>query len=181
MNNNKGNMIVAGNNSAKGNFSSRSCSEKLPGQGRRTSAQTWPAANSIEDELARLRAASAEVHRIRLSAQRELQQVKQLRTEAERYRQQTETKARSDAQLLILQTRLAARKEIAELKRKISEEIQKVLADINMIRTIIAQDEGEAQRKFAVAAKIRALSLTFQKEARERSEGEEEAIGVSKV
>ena len=172
---------MAGNNSAKGNFSSRSCSEKLPGQGRRTSAQTWPAANSIEDELARLRAASAEVHRIRLSAQRELQQVKQLRTEAERYRQQTETKARSDAQLLILQTRLAARKELEELKRRVNEEIQKVVSDIDILRNIIAQDEVEALRKLAMAAKIRDLAPVFRKEVVKKLQGEEEAIGVSKV
>jgi hypothetical protein len=109
--------------------------------------------------------------------QRELGIARQIRTEAERYQRETETKARSQAQILILQARLATKKEIAELKRNIKEEIQRALTDIRMIR-ITAQEELGAQRKFTDAARIRALSLAVQQEAGERSASEEETIGV---
>ena len=133
------------------------------------------ATSSIEDELARLRAAAVAVQQIRLSAQRELELVKQTRTEAQRYQQETETKARSQAQQLILRARLAARlttrQEIEELIRKETEglihkasaEIQKMLADIRAIR-IMAQEELAAQKKFTDAARIYSLSLTPQEE-----------------
>ncbi len=118
------------------------------------------------NEKARLRASLAEVQRIRLSAKRELDLARKVRIEAEKYQQDTEIKARSQAQLLILQARMATQKEIAGLKQKTSEEIQKVLADIRMIR-ITAQEELETQRKFTNAARIKALSLKLQEEERE--------------
>lgn len=132
--------------------------------------------NLAEDELAKLRAARAEVQRIRLSAQRELELARQLRVSADKYRQETETKARSQAQQLILQARLATKKEIAELKREVRDTVQKALADVRMFR-ITAQEELGAQRKFTDAARIRALSLAIQEKAGERSESEE-AISV---
>ena len=129
-----------------------------------------PASNSvtsgsIEDELANLRAASSAIRQIRLSAQRELEITKKMRTDAQRYQQEIETKARSQVQQLILLTRIVTRKE-EDLLRKASAEIQKVLADVRMIR-ITAQEELAAQRKFTDAARISSLSMGLQEETEE--------------
>jgi hypothetical protein len=77
-------------------------------------------------------------------------------------------KARSEAQQLILRTRLSTQKEVEELIRKAGDEIQKVLADIRVIR-ITAQEELAAQRKFTDAAKIATLSLSLDKEQKEKT------------
>lgn len=116
-----------------------------------------------EDDKKRLRASLAEVERMRLYVKRELVLARNIRRTAEIYQQESETKARSQAQLLILQARLETQREIAELKQTTSEEIQKVLADIRMIR-ITAQEELETQRKFTNAARTKALSVSHQKE-----------------
>ncbi len=79
-----------------------------------------------------------------------------MRDDARRYQIETATRARSDAQQLILRTRLATQRETVELLRQASEEIKKVLADIRMIR-IMAQEELAAQRKFTDAAKLRSM------------------------
>ncbi len=122
------------------------------------------ATRSVGDELDKLRAAATVVQQIRLGAQRELELAKHMRIEAQRYQQETETKARSQAQQLILRTRLSTQKDIEELIRKASAEIQKVLADIRVIR-ITAQEELAAQRKFTDAARLCTLSLTLQNDA----------------
>ena len=132
------------------------------------------------DELAKLSAVSDEVQKLRLGVQRELELVKQIRAEAERYRLEIEAKARSQSQLLILQARLATRKELAEMKRGVSEEIQKILVDIRMLR-IASQEELEAQRKFTSAARICALSYPLPGKTKESSEDEREAVGVQKL
>jgi SepF-like predicted cell division protein (DUF552 family) len=121
------------------------------------------ATRPIESELAKLREAAASVQQIRLRAQHELELAKQVRAEAQQYQQETETKARSEAQQLILRTRLSTQREIEELIRKASAEIQKVLADIRVIR-ITAQEELAAQRKFTDAARLFSLSLAGQEE-----------------
>jgi hypothetical protein len=114
-----------------------------------------------KDELNSLKEAAFAVHQIKLNAQRELELARKMRDDAHRYQQESATRARSDAQQLILRTRLATQREIEELIRQASEEIQKVLADIRMIR-IMAQEELAAQRKFTDAAKIRSMSMAIQ-------------------
>ena len=175
MDNKKQNVSPLLGNGKKGNSNphfegSRRLAPKL-------SARPPAATGYIEDELTRLKAAGAAVQRIRLTAQRELELAKQMRVQAQRYQQETETRARSQAQLLILQARLATQKDIEELIRKASAEIQKLLADIRMIR-ITAQEELETQRKFTGAARIRALSLAVQGETEERKENKKEAVKV---
>jgi len=135
---------------------------------------------SVETELAKMRVAEVEIRRMRISAQRELQLAKQIKAEAERNLREIETKARSQAQLLIIQTRLATKKEIAECSRKVGQEMQKALADIRLIRST-AQKELETQQKFTNAARLKALSLVFPEEDGRESESLEEAIGVRKV
>jgi hypothetical protein len=127
------------------------------------SAATRP----IADDYNSLQAAASAVHKIRIDAQRELEIARRLRADAIKYQKETEMKARSEAQQLILRTRLSAQKEIEELIRKSSEEIQKVLADIRVIR-ITAQEELAAQRKFTDAARLSTLSLSIQKGTKEK-------------
>ena len=121
------------------------------------------ATSKIANDYENLRAASSAVQKIRISAQRELELARKMRAEAQQYQKVTEIKARSEAQQLILRTRLTTQKEIEELIRKSGEEIQKVLADIRVIR-ITAQEELAAQRKFTDAAKIATLSLALDRE-----------------
>ena len=113
-----------------------------------------------KDDLVSLKEAASAVHQIKVSAQRELELARKMRGDAQRYQQETATRARSDAQQLILRTRLATQRETEELIRQASEEIQKVLADIRMIR-IMAQEELAAQRKFTDAARLRTMSLAI--------------------
>lgn len=131
----------------------------------------------MENEYTSLKANASAVQRIRISAQRELELAKQMRAEAQRYQHETEIKARSQAQQLILRARLATQKEMEEfirkeieiLVRKASAETHKILADIRMIR-ITAQEELAALRKFTDAARIYSLSLSTQKETGEPKE-----------
>ncbi len=120
-------------------------------------------ARSGKDNLAILKEATATVQQIKLAAKRELELARKMREDARRYQQETATRARSDAQQLILRTRLATQRETEELVRQAGEEIQKVLADIRMIR-IMAQEELAAQRKFTNAAKLRTMSLAIKDE-----------------
>ena len=122
--------------------------------------------STIAKDYTNLQAAASIIHKIRISAQRELEIAKKLRVDAQRYRKESEIKARSEAQQLILRTRLSTQKEIEELIRKAGEEIQKVLADIRVIR-ITAQEELAAQRKFTDAARIATLSLALQKDTKQ--------------
>lgn len=118
-------------------------------------------ASPIKDEYSSLKEAAQAVQRIRVSVQQELQIARKTREDALRYQQETATKARSEAQQLILRARLATQREIEELIRQSSEEIQKLLADIRVIR-ITAQEELAAQRKFTDAAKITSMSMSIQ-------------------
>ncbi len=90
---------------------------------------------------------------MRLKAQRELEMARKIRADACRYQQETAIRARSQAQQLILKSRLTMRREIEGLARQATEEIQKVLADIRVIR-ITAQEELAAQRRFTDAARL---------------------------
>lgn len=128
---------------------------------KRLSKPTFPAANPIRYEHSNLKQAAQAVQQIRLSVQQELQMARKMRADAFRYQQETTTKARSEAQQLILHARLATQREIEELIRQSSEEIQKLLADIRVIR-ITAQEELAAQRKFTDAAKITSMSMSIQ-------------------
>lgn len=114
----------------------------------------------MKDEFSSLKEAALAVQRIRINVRHELELARKMRADAQRYQQETATKARSEAQQLILRTRLATQREIEELIRQASEEIQKVLADIRVIR-ITAQEELAAQRKFTDAAKLSSMSLAI--------------------
>jgi F0F1-type ATP synthase membrane subunit b/b' len=138
-----------------------------------------PAGSSIKDEYSSLKEAAAAVQRIRVSAQQELEQIRKMRSDALRYQQETATRARSDAHQLMLHTRLTTQREIEELIREASEEIQKVLADIRVIR-ITAQEELGAQRKFTDAAKLSSMSLSIKEELAKAERKKKKQLVVSK-
>lgn len=127
---------------------------------KNSSKPASPTMNTMKDDFSSLKEAALAIRRIRLNAQHELELARKFRTDAQRYQQETATRARSEAQQLILRTRLATQRETEELIRQASEEIQKVLADIRVIR-ITAQEELAAQRKFTDAAKLNSMSLAI--------------------
>ena len=133
------------------------------GQVRKMAAPISSASSPIKDDFASLKEAALVVQRIRQNAQQELEMTRKMRADAQRYQMETATKARSEAQQLVLKARLATQREIEELIRQASEEIQKVLADIRVIR-ITAQEELAAQRKFTDAAKLSTMSLAIKKD-----------------
>lgn len=128
-----------------------------------------------------LRDAALTIKKIRLAAQRELEMAKQVRLEAQHYQQATEAKARSQAQQLILKTRLAAREAIQteiethiqgdfeELVNKALADVQKTLADIRAIR-ITAQEELATIKKLVDAAKIYSMDPMLHQEESEEAE-----------
>jgi hypothetical protein len=116
--------------------------------------------NPLRDDYMNLKEAALLVQRIRISAQQELEMARKMRAEAQRYQMETANRARSEAQQLILKTRLATQRDIEDMIKKAADEIQKVLADIRVIR-ITAQEELAAQRKFADAAKLNNMSLAL--------------------
>jgi hypothetical protein len=131
-------------------------------QVKRAPASGATATAGIKSDFTSLKEALQVIQRIRLSAQQELEMVRKMRADVQRYQMETATKARSEAQQLVLKTRLSTQREIEEMVRKASEEIQKVLADIRIIR-ITAQEELAAQRKFTDAAKLSTMSLALKK------------------
>ena len=134
------------------------------------------AENNIESELMRLKAETAYVEQLRLRVLRELEMAKQTRLEIKKYQQQLIARARSDSQMLILNTRLTLKKEMEESRCEINEQMQKLFGDIRVLR-ITAQEELKAQRAYTGAAKIRSLAGSFP-ETVEDSRKKGAAVGV---
>jgi hypothetical protein len=140
-----------------------SASVNLPDAPEKPRKHFSPPASPIRDDYSTLREAALSVQRIKASAQQELEQIRRMRADAVKYQMETATKARSEANQLVLRTRLATQREVEELIRRASEEIQKMLADIRVIR-ITAQEELSAQRKFTDAAKLNSLSFSIKEQ-----------------
>jgi len=118
------------------------------------------------------------IKRVLASAKEELELIRRMKDETARYQQTTATKARSEAHQLVLNARLTTHREIEEVVRQASEEIQKVLADIRVIR-ITAQEELATQRRYTDAVKLNNISQTikeaFKKEV-EQEKNKTEAV-----
>jgi hypothetical protein len=144
---------------------------KTPSPVKKAFMPTPPSIRPITENHSSPNETTNSLQRIRAIAQQELELIRRMRTEAVKYQQETAMRARSEAHQLVLHARLASQREIEELIRKASEEIQKVLADIRVIR-ITAQEELAAQRKFTDAAKLHTMSLSikeaFQKPAEKK-------------
>ena len=83
--------------------------------------------------------------------------------ETDRYHEKVMAEAQEEAQRLREEDRAAALRECEELKRHVTYEVQAILGEVDAIRAA-AQEELEAQRIYAEAANIKALS----QEARSR-------------
>jgi dsDNA-specific endonuclease/ATPase MutS2 len=112
--------------------------------------------SDVESELTKIRTAAADIARLRASVLRELEAARQTRLEVQQYQQQVIARAQSEAQKLILHTRLSLQKEVEETKRVTGQQMQKVLGDMRILR-ITAQEELRAQRAFTSAARIKSL------------------------
>jgi hypothetical protein len=123
-------------------------------------------AGPLKDDYSTLRDAVASVQRLKAAAQQELEIIKKMHADTVRYQHETATRARSEANQLILHARMATQRQLDELIHQASAEIQKMLADIRVLR-ITAQEELSAQRKFTDAAKLKSLSLSFQEQLNE--------------
>ena len=77
--------------------------------------------------------------------------------EADRYHEKVMAEAQEEAQRLREEARAAALRECEELKRYVTYEVQAILGEVDAIRAA-AQEELEAQRIYAEAANIKALS-----------------------
>jgi SepF-like predicted cell division protein (DUF552 family) len=151
---------------------------KTPEPAKRLAKPAVPFSSTMKDDFSSLKEAAVVIQRIRQSAQHELELARKMRSDALRYQQETATRARSDAHQLILHARLTTQREIEELIREASEEIQKVLADIRVIR-ITAQEELAAQRKFTDAAKISSMSISIKEElARTERKKKRQLVGA---
>ena len=124
-----------------------------------------PGPRAMPGMPARPSAESGDVREMRRAAKQELQKARQLRAEADKYHRETAIRARSEAQALILRARLSIEKEIEAITRRVNEEVQRVLADIRVIR-ITAQEELAAQRKFTDAARLCSMSQDLNKPER---------------
>jgi hypothetical protein len=135
-------------------------------------------AGPVPADYAGLKDAAAEIQRMRLSARRELELARKIRADACRYQQETAIRARSEAQQLILKARLAMRREIEGLAHKATEEVQRVLADIRVIR-ITAQEELAAQRRFTDAARLCSMNSAVREEYPEPTVKDEKQLTTS--
>ena len=80
-----------------------------------------------------------------------------VRSEAESYRDKVMAEAHEESQRIREEARSAALQECEELKRHVTYEVECILSEIDTIREA-AQEELEAQRIYAEAATIRAMS-----------------------
>jgi hypothetical protein len=127
---------------------------------KKTHASRQPSVRPVSDGSTDTGETMTSLHKIRTIAQQELNLIRRMKAEAVKYQQEIAIKARSDAHRLVLHARLATQREIEDMIRQANEEIQKILADIRVIR-ITAQEELAAQRKFTDAAKLNSMSASM--------------------
>ncbi len=127
---------------------------------KKTFTHKAPSVRPVSEDSAGAGETTTSLHRIRAIAQQELVLIRRMKAEALKYQQETAIRARSEAHQLVLHARLATQREIEDMIYQANEEIQKVLADIRVIR-ITAQEELAAQRKFTDAAKLSSMSLSM--------------------
>jgi hypothetical protein len=144
---------------------------KVPAQLRNTLKPTLQSARPTTDGFSSYNDNTVAIKRIIASAKEELELIRKMKAETLRYQQQTATKARSEAHQVVLNTRLKSHREIEEIIRQASEEIQKVLADIRVTR-ITAQEELATQRRYTDAAKLNSITLSFKEAFQKATEKE---------
>lgn len=95
--------------------------------------------------------------RIQVNIDTELANAVKIREDAEAYAEEIQDNARSAADALMTQTRAGADEMASRMRRETSEDIRKILTDVEVARAS-AEDELETQRILTETARVRAFS-----------------------
>jgi hypothetical protein len=163
------------NNNAKG-----ATALKAPAAVKKAPLRTPPTAGPTANNLLGYGETAVAIQRVLASAKQELDLIRRMKAETANYQQAAATKARSEAHQLVLNARLTTHREIEEVVRQASEEIQKVLADIRVIR-ITAQEELATQRRYTDAVKLNNISQTIKEAFKKEVEQEKKTAEAIKT
>ena len=120
-----------------------------------------------ERQLTRAMEAETEAEKRLAESDNTLNQAKMARSEADSYSERVMAEAQKEAQRIRDEASSATLRECADLKRNVTYEVQCILEEIETLRTA-AQEELEAQRIYAEAATINAMSQDVRVQVRER-------------
>jgi hypothetical protein len=95
--------------------------------------------------------------RVQVNIDTELANSVKIREDAEVYSEEIQSNARSAADALMTQTRAGADEMASRMRRETSEDIRKILTDVEVARAS-AEDELETQRILTETARVRAFS-----------------------
>ncbi len=95
--------------------------------------------------------------RVQVNIDTELANAVKIREDAEAYAEEIQDNARSAADALMTQTRAGADEMASRMRRETSEDIRKILTDVEVARAS-AEDELETQRILTETARVRAFS-----------------------
>ncbi len=101
--------------------------------------------------------ADAYVTRVQLNIDTELANAVKIREDADLYSEDIQNSARAAAEALMSQTRAGAEEMASRMRRETSEDIRKILTDVEVARAS-AEDELETQRILTETARVRAFS-----------------------
>ena len=101
--------------------------------------------------------ADAYVARVQVNIDTELANAAKIREDAEVYGEEVQNSARTAAEALMTQTRAGADEMASRMRRETSEDIRKILTDVEVARAS-AEDELETQRILTETARVRAFS-----------------------
>ncbi|MEE8045980.1 MAG: hypothetical protein V3T49_03995 [Dehalococcoidia bacterium] len=101
--------------------------------------------------------ADAYVARIQVNIDTEHANAAKIREDAEVYSEEVQNSARAAAEALMTQTRAGADEMASRMRRETSEDIRKILTDVEVARAS-AEDELETQRILTETARVRAFS-----------------------
>ena len=97
------------------------------------------------------------VARTQVNIDTELANSVKIREDAETYAEEIQSGARTAAEALMTQTRAGADEMASRMRRETSEDIRKILTDVEVARAS-AEDELETQRILTETARVRAFS-----------------------
>jgi hypothetical protein len=101
--------------------------------------------------------ADAYVARVQVNIDTEHGNASKIREDAEVYAEEVQNSARTAAEALMTQTRAGADEMASRMRRETSEDIRKILTDVEVARAS-AEDELETQRILTETARVRAFS-----------------------
>ncbi len=106
---------------------------------------------------------------MKTEAQEHLDDARNVRREADNYRDSVISEAKEQGQQILALAKSAAEQECNEMKHQASIEAQRIITEAELIEAA-AQEEMEAQRIYAEAAKLEAESLEVLAQVRAKTE-----------